>query len=495
MLLKFLKEIGKHSFIYSIGLIASSLASILLLPVYTRFLSKADYGVLSLADHSIALVKIVFLLGGAATVTRFFHYFDSEIDRKKVISTGFWLTFFSSGLAALILTIGSRPLAGVILGNSSLHSVINLAAIILFAESLSAVMVSYFAAAKKSKAYISYSLVRLGVGIGANLYFIVALRLGVLGMMYGQAISSGLLCVLTTVHVLLRNGLGFDRKKLKPMLKYGLPLVPAMLLASLMHYADQYLLRYYIGLESVGIYALGYKIPFAVNGIFLTSLNLVWGSAMIYEIHKQPDAKYLFSKITTYLVSLYILLMFGISVFSEYIIRILAAEPYYEAHRVIPLVCLGLVPYVLHAFLSVGVTILNKTWLLPVSSGIAAAVNILINIFLIPKFGYMGAAWATVISYGIFALSSWLLYRKVYSIPFEWGRLGFLLGLCVGLYFLAVYIPISNIFWRIAYQLSICLSLPLLLYSCGFLKKEEKEKLKEWQLLLKRKISFRPVCR
>lgn len=488
MIVKTLKQIGKHSFVYSLNYILTSIAGIVLLPIYTRYLTKTDYGTLSLIDQSIYYIKIVFFLGGAAAVTRFYHHFESPQDKKLVISTGMWLALVSSSIGGLLLIAGSKPLAEIIFGNASRSNLISLAAVILMSESLISVSISYFAAIKDSKKYIQYGMLQLMLGISANLYFIVVQRLGAVGMIYGQALSNTIICVITSIHVLAVNNIHFDRNKLKLIIEYGLPIVPATILAGIMHSADQYLVRYFSGLDAVGLYSLGYKLAFSSYSIYSVSISLIWGSATVFEIYKQPDAKYIYSKLTTYLTSFLIIIMFCVSIFSGYIVKLLASPDYYESRKVVPVICLGLIAYGFHIFLSIGVVVNNKTWLFVITNAVAASVNILLNLVLIPRYGYMGAAWASVGTYYVFAFVSWLVYRKIYSIPFEWLRLGSLIGICIILYLLSIAVPIHNLLLLFGYHVFLCLALPFILYSTNFINSLEKMKINEWQVTLKRSI-------
>ena len=479
MISNILKQVGKHSFIYSINYVMSSLAGILLLPVYTRYLSKTDYGTLSLIDQSINYLKVIFFLGCAAAVTRFYHFYEAEQDKKLVIGTGLWLAFGSSVLGGLAMSWYSQPIAAIIFGNGSFYRMMYVAAVILVSESLISVSMSYFAAAKQSSKYVSYGLLQLCLGISLNLYFIVKLKLGAMGMIYGQASTNLLLCIILTAHVISLTSMKFDFAKFKNMLTFGLPLVPATIMAAIMHNADQYQIRYFKGLEEVGIYSLGYKIAFAANSVLMVSIGLIWSSAIIFEIQKKPNAKELFARLTTYLMSALVLLMFLVSMFSKQIVSLLAAPEYLEAHKVIPLVCLGLIPYGMTSFMSVGATLSNKTWLFALVNGIAAVLNIAMNILFIPQFGYMGAAVATVITYFIYAMSAKALFRKVYDIPFEWYRLTVVTATCVLMYVLSTALPSGNMFLLTACQAFLCLAVPIVLHFCKFYNLDEKMKLFE----------------
>ncbi len=489
MLRRFLKELGKHSFIYSIGFFISTLVSLILLPIYTRFLDPSEYGTLSLINYLISFLSLVCLVGMGASLTRFMHYYKTEKEQREVIGAAFLFIIITGLIGFCILFSFSSPLAKLLLGKVSWADCLQIAAVILFFSCVQTVNMSYFQTLKLSKTYLFYSLLGLFLGVFLNLYFIIVLKLGVRGMLYGQAISSIIPAIIASVQVISKNKPCFSWQKLKVMLKYGLPIVPALLLAQAMHNIDQYLLRFYKGLDAVGLYSLGYRFPFMLNTFFLFSINAIWGKALIFEIYEKKEAKYIYARTTTYLMSLYIYGMFCLSVFSPFVMKIFAAPEYFKAYKVMPVVCLGLIPYAFHAFLSVGIKILNKTWFFPLTFGVGTIVNIFLNIFLIPKFGYMGAAWATVAAYTVFGITSYFLYKRVYFIPFEWNRLALVFFWCVGLYLISQLLPVHSFILNFVYKSLLCLSLPLWLYLFSFFTDTEKNEILHLLTMFKRRIS------
>ena len=137
-------------------------------------------------------------------------------------------------------------------------------------------------AAKKSKSYMVYMLARLFISIVANLYFIVVLKLGVLGMLYGNLTSNTLVAFVITGHNIVINGLRLRVSMLRQLLKFGIPLIPASSLGLIMHNADRFLIRYYCSLSDVGLYSIGYKFPFMLNALILQSFNFIWTGATMY---------------------------------------------------------------------------------------------------------------------------------------------------------------------------------------------------------------------
>lgn len=354
MLIKTIKEISRHSFIYSLATIAGSATSILLLPIYTKYLSRTDYGILEILEYTNTFILIIVAAGFNSAIPRFFNQAETVKDKNLVISTTTIFSLVTGMIACLICFFFNEELALLILGAVEYKRFINLSIIAFYLQFVIYITNIGFIAAKQSTIYLGYMFIKLAVTIGLNLYFIVILQYGVLGMLYGNIIGSGITAVILIVHNLLKNGIGFNYFHLKNILIFGLPLVPATLLATLMHNADKYLIRYFCSLSDVGIYTLGYKFPFMLNALILQSFNYIWTGATIYEIQKRPDSAKQYGRIATYVLTFSVFAQLALSVFSVPIIRILADPKFYASHEVVPFVSLGLSFHAFFFFFSIG---------------------------------------------------------------------------------------------------------------------------------------------
>lgn len=433
MLRDIVKTISRHGAVYAVGWMAGSLVSLIMLPIYTRYLTTSDYGVLSLLDKTMSIVRILVMVGVVSAVARFYHFSEDADGRRRVVSTAFWLV-----LASTVVWLGvclglAAPLSRLVLGEVGYAPLVGLAVIVVAIECLLSVQMAALQAAKRSRVFLVYALCRLATGVAANVVFIVVLRLGVVGMLLGNVVSSGLALAVALVQLTHENGLGVDRALVRRMLVFGLPLVPAGLAATVMHNADRYLLRYFTDLQQVGLYELGYKLPFMLNSFILGTFALVWSSATMYEVARLPDARVLFARIALYFMMVYATAQIVLAALAVPIVRVLAPPEYFDAYRVMPVVSLGCVVYAMHMFFAVGVYLRSKTWILPFVYVMAGAVNVAANVLLIPRFGYMAAAWVTVATYAVFSLGGYAVYRRFYAIPFPVLKLGGLVALFAGL--------------------------------------------------------------
>lgn len=480
MLRKTVKELGFHSLIYMAGGIASTLASIILLPVYTRFLTTTDYGILEIIDNIRGQLVVILLAGLVPAMAKFYKEADSEDAQKEVIGTA-WSFIFSSGLIWLIcLFLFDKPSASFLLGNVEFVLYIDLGIILLFIQVIFTTGNTYLNIRKQSKLFLIVSLIKLCLNIGANLYFIVVLRLGAKGMLFGELLSSGLVGIFLAGYLVARNGIHFRVHILGRMLKFGLPFIPNLFSAGLMHSADRSVLRpRWPSVSDIGIYGLGYRFPFMLNFLILGSFGQIWNASVMYEVAKQEDHKKTYAKVTTYFMTVYVVCQYILVVMAPTVIKILAAPEYFQAWIIVQIVGLGMCFYTFHQFFTTGAFIKSKTWYLPISYTVSALLNIVLNWYFLPKYSYIAAAWDTVITYLTFSVVGFFIFRKIYPIPFEFRRLAFLFSTGIVLVLISNALHIQNSVLECAKGIVFAALLPLILLFGPYLDQDERESLQE----------------
>lgn len=488
MLQKTLQELGKHSSVYFVGGIANALASVLLLPVYTRFLAKADYGILEIIDSSRYLLSYLLMAGFMPAMAKFFNGADSVKTQRAVVGTILWCVLGLSGVWGICLFVFDTRLARVLLGGIEFVIYIDLGIFLLLIQVILTTGENYLNIHKQSRLFLCASLTRLGVNIGANLYGVVYLRLGAMGMLYGELLSSGIISLFLSLYIIKQNGLGFRKTLLPPMLKFGLPFIPNMLSAVLMHRVDRYLIQKFTSLADVGIYGLGYKFPFMVNSLLLSSFGRIWYSSVMYDVAQQKHSQTMYAKITTYVITFYVVCQYVLAVMASTVIKIMAAPEYFAAWQVVQIVSLGLCCYAIYNFFVIGAYIKNYTWFLPISHLAAAAINVGLNWYLLPRYGYIAAAWNTVLTYLSFSLLNFLLFRKKYPIPYEFGRLLVLFGTGIGLVALNNLFRVPHSGLEAVKQLGFAALLPLFLIFGPYFDAAEKASLYAWLSRVRDKI-------
>ncbi len=420
------RNLLKHSGIYSLGLILTRLASFLLLPIYTRYLNPADYGTMAILDLTAAVLGTLVGSGIGSAVNRYHFEAHNEVEQDAVWWTG--LTFLGLIATALVTPawLLRTPLAHLTLGpdydqGSYFYTLVLLT---LWCGIVGELPNSYLRVRKWSTLYVGLALSCLLLNIGLNLYFLVILQMGVRGMLLGNLITGAVkTSVLVGIFWCSRGPYALRWPLVRALWHFGGPIAIATLLALTMHQADRYLLRVFLDMDRVGIYSFAYTIGQAINALCLMPFVAIW-SVEVYEIAKQPNAKQLYVNIFTYFVYGLALIMFGISLFSKPLLRLLATPVYVEAADLIPIVCLGYVFFSIHEHFKVPALLAKRTSSLLPAYLIAALINIGVNLLAIPLLGIAGSAWTSVLTFATFSFVGLWRYRKIDRYPYPLLRCG-----------------------------------------------------------------------
>lgn len=428
--MKLHRDILKHSAVYGVGQILGRLASLLLLPLYTRCLSPADYGCVAILDLTAGILAVFIGSGMASAVTRYHFDTESEDDRNRTWWTG--LAYLA--LASLVLIgpmwLARQWLADVTLGpdvaDGATYYTLAFATMVCgaFGELLDA----YLRVQKWSGRFVVLSLSRLLANVGLNVFFLVGLEWGITGLLTGNLLATAAnTLILFVMFCRSRGRCVLDRGVARKLLGFGTPLIATALLSMVFHEADRYFLRAYVDLEQVGIYSLAYKIGQAVNMLCLVPFAAIW-TVVVYEIARAPDAKRQFAAVFEQFVAGLLLVMLAASLFAKPMLGLLTTSDYSAAADLVPVICLAYSFFSLNEHFRVPVMLARKTLsLIPVYL-FAAVLNIVFNLLLIPRFHAAGAAWASVLTYAGFSLFGLMQYRKIDVYPYPFRRCGGILA-------------------------------------------------------------------
>ncbi len=424
--MKLHRDLLKHSSIYGIGQVLGRVASLLLLPLYTRCLSPADYGVVAILDLTAGILAVLIGGGMASAVTRFHFDVDGEQWHDRVWWTGLSYVAISSGMLIAPLWLARDWLAEVTLGSSianGAHFYV-LALATMWFGTFTEVFDAYLRVQKRSALFVSLSFLRLLLNVGLNVYFLVVRGDGIAGLLIGNLLSTAAYTL--TLFVIFCGSRGrcvFDRLMAGKLLRFGSPLIATALLSMVIHEADRYFLRVWVDLDQVGLYSLAYKIGQAVNMLCLVPFSAIWG-VLVYEIARSPDAKRQYAVVFEHFVAGLSLVMLAASLFARPLLSVLTTAEYVAAADLVPIICLGFLCFSLHEHFRVPIMLTRQTLNLVPVYFFAALLNIACNVLLIPRFHAAGAAWASVISYAGFSACGLFRYRRIDVYPYPLRRCG-----------------------------------------------------------------------
>ena len=463
-----LRRLGKHSAIYGFGGLVQRILAVLLLPVYTRYLSPSDYGIV---ETLIALTTVLVITLRLGITNAFFRFYFDRPDpehRRLVLRTSFW---FTMGMATLGLAVGaafSREISSVLFGSADEAEVVAAAFVGLWAQMNYEQLTSLFRVEERSVAYVTASLANVALTIGATLALVVALDAGPLGVVVGNFTGTLLVYAALVGYRREQLGLQFDRGLFREMNRFGMPLVPSALLLWVTNFSDRFFLVKLADTQEVGLYSVGVRIASAM-ALLLTAFRTAW-PAFAYSIDDDREAKQTYAFVLTYLVFLTTWVATGLALLSPWLVDWIAAPAFAESSRVVGPLAFAVVIFAGYVVMVIGVGRARRTQFNWVVTGAAAIVNVTLNLLLIPRYGMMGAAAATIAAYAtMFAGMAWWAQR-IYPVPYQWRRV--VTAVAAGLALVAVG-KLAGGGLPVAVALSV--AYPLLLFPAGFYLPAERK--------------------
>lgn len=479
-----IKRLFKHSAVYGFGSVLNRLIGFILLPLYTRFLTTVDYGISSLLLVTSSVAVIIGQLGIGSAIFREVIY--NGRDESETESTALLFLIVEGLLFFGVLILFSEQISRLIFSDVSQTLLLRMTFLTGFMQMLLVVLMARLRIREQSSLYSAISVSRFLVGTGFNIYFVAIRQLGVTGLVLATLGNTAIFCLISLV-ILFRNlKITFSVPALRNMLRYSAPLVPGNLASLVMTSADRYFLQHYASTSEVGLYSLGYKIGLVMNMI-IQAVQLAW-PAQMFEIMKEPDAERKFSRIfTIYIVGLGFISL-GFSVLARELLVVMTTPEFYSASTIIPMVLLSYLFYGARFMTNMGLVRENKLKYASLVIFGTAVLNLGLNFWLIPRYGMLGAAWATFISYAVLLLAHMYVNARFWPISYEYKRIAVVALVWVIIYFASMQINSPKVFYNIIFKSGLMLSYPILLYVFRFFKDEEIEKIRQIMIGAKQRI-------
>ena len=443
MLVRELKRLGTQSVIYGLGGIISRVIAVFLLPVYTVYLGRVGFGEIETIIALTSVLVIVLQLGITSAFFRFYFDSDDEARRTLVVRTSFWFTMTMATVGLVLGWALSVPLAEWLnLGHTTgtaahplFHAdpwIVRAGFVGLWAQMNYAQITALFRVEERPVQFAIASIANVLITIGSTIALVIGAHQGAIGAVIGNFLGTLTVYVVLLAYRRYQLGFQFDRKLLRQMNKFGLPLVPAALALWVINLIDRLFINAYKGQSEVGVYSLAVRISSVI--IFLmTAFQLAW-PAFAYSIRDDESAKRTYSHVLTYLLYLTCWMSLALGALAPWIVALF--DPKHQFGRsaeAVPVLCFAVAAYSGYSVLAIGIGRMRRTQFNWVVSGAAAVVNIVLNIALIPPYGMMGAAVATIVAYVVLFLGMWLRGRQVYPVAYQWRRIVKLASVAGGL--------------------------------------------------------------
>ncbi len=393
--------------------------SLIMLPIYTRYLTPADYGVLQLVEMSLDLIAIVFGSHLGAGIFRLYQKTDVPRERSAVVSTAFVVVTIAYAAAGASAYGAAEWVSEIVFRSPARADLVRLAAMTLAVQGLVLVPMSYLQLVKRPAAYVATNSAKLLIQLSLNIALVVFAGMGPRGVLLGNLVANVVIAAVLSIILMRAVGARVSGGVARALLRFGLPFVPTQLASFVVTHGDRFFLQRRSGETSVGIYALAYQFGMLLARLGYSPFAAAW-EPIRFEVAKRPDRDQIYARTFVYL-NLFLLTMgVGISLFAGDFLRLVAAPAFHAAGTLVPLVTLAYVFYGWGGFLNLGILMRERTELVTVATWAAAAVALLGYATLIPPFGRMGAAVATVAAYAVRTGAVYVFAQRTWPIRYEW---------------------------------------------------------------------------
>ncbi len=475
-----LKHTLKHSVIYGIGNLLVKLIGLILLPLYTSYLTTAQYGILALLETTSLFMATIFSVNISQSMMRWWADTKDEYQKKKHVFTTFLFLFISTAILNIAFQPFASNFAGWLFEDESFTVYFNILFVSVGLDILNKHIFSLLRVLEKSVVYIVVNSLKLVVILVLNIYFIVNLKLGIEGIILAQLIGH-FVGFLMLIPIFLKNIVfKIDFKAMKEMLIYAIPLSFTALSMVLFNMGDRYVLKFMTSDSDVGIYSLAYRIAGFLNYFILQSFQMSF-LPIAFKQYKEENSGRFFVKVTTYLTIGLTFGALGLALFASEFVKLFAPsnQEYWEAAKYVGLISFGVVLFGTRYMYALNFHFSKKTLKIPFIVIFFVAFNLLLNYLLIPKLNIYGSVISTIISTILLNAAYYYYGRKLYKIDYEIVKDYLALILGVLIYFSTFLLKDLNVWLSLSIKVLLLFVYPLIIIFGGFLEQIEKERLKQ----------------
>jgi O-antigen/teichoic acid export membrane protein len=427
---KFLKQFG-HFFG---GMIATQLFSFVTFPIFTRVLTKEQYGILGLVTTTMLFAIALAKAGLSDGIIRFYNEYSKDPDKKETFSS----TVMMRGFVLSILTVSAYilvfPFFQKYLKISANYTTCFLImALYLFINPLNIIVMRILRVNDKTIFINVMNIVGKGISVGLSLVFLIYVFGTFYGYFIGVVVAEWIMSVILFVwffkHYRVIPSLVSRELTLK-LIKFGAPLLFSELSFLLLSYSDRYLIVAILGEQALGLYFVGYNVAMYIGNIVIFSLSyaMVPISVEVYGEEGRKTTEAFLSKCLRYLLIAIIPMWFGYVAISKELFIVLASAKYAAAAEFSPLILLAYFLLAVNTIFNAGFYLKTKTMLTFIFGLSTVILNIGLNLILLKKLELMGASISALISCIVSTILIIIVSNRYIKIKIEIGTILYYIG-------------------------------------------------------------------
>lgn len=469
-----IEELFKHGLVYGITSSLQNLLGFIMLPILTSFYSPDIFGVYSILLLLSAFTSAIFYLGASSALGRFYFEDTSEFFKKRIVTTSLLITLFGAFLLVFLAFLFANRLS-IYLFQTIVFSkhiiLILIGTAITFLLNFMTLLIRY---EKKSVQFLIVIMTSVLLNFIITYLLLSRYNYGLLAPIYGMLISNSicfLAILFTRLNLLTRN---LELTHFKMILNFGIQTSLAGFLFYILEWIDRLIIKDLLTLNEVGVYSLGYRLGSIMNILVIMPFSLIWAPLRMQNA-KKKDSNIFSGKVVSYYTIVGVMIMLATILFGQEIMKLIFTnKSYSSAILVMPIIMCSLFFYGYQNIVDFGIYLNKKVYYYIIVSLISIGINVLLNYLLIPKYGYMAAAYITLVTYLISSTSIYYISNYYFKIKIEAFRVLGALATIPILYFIVNFLFISNILIKLLLALFL-----LYIFYIAWLNESERSYLKQ----------------
>jgi O-antigen/teichoic acid export membrane protein len=456
---------------YQIADVVSKLIAVLLLPVYTRYITTAGYGIVTILTNGGILISILVRFGIIEAFLRYYFVDEDPKRRDALARRAFVFLLTTTSAAAIVVAIFASPLARLLISEHN-PTTLRIADLGLWTFTNLELAYGLLRVDERLRAYATASLANVGLTIASSLVLVVGFKLGARGLLIGNygASTVVLFALWWTMRTRLRPRL-IGGQRLGELLRFGLPTVPAEASAYALSIADSIYIFHEQSKGAAGLYSTALKFAGAIA--FIVRAFMYAFPPLAYSVTDDAEAGRLYGLVATYYALVSGWIVAGLTLEGRWILRLLTKDTYFGAYRAIPWVALGWAMYGLWVILLVvaGRAHVTSRNFPAAFAGLVA--NIVLLVVLVPRLGIAGGGIALTGAYIVMLGVMHMLVRRAFKVFFEWRRLALIVVIMGGLAAAGDLVCPTHGALGFVTRAAVFGAIPVVMYAVGFAHKQE----------------------
>ncbi|MBL4677492.1 MAG: oligosaccharide flippase family protein [Mucilaginibacter sp.] len=411
-----MKEFIKSFFSFGIASTIEKLIAFVLLPVYTRYFSTSEFGVIDLIQVMLGVVAIFAHLQLETSLQRYYYDYDGE-RKKSLISTITYAIMLLSLVLVIPIMLFSRQISELMFKTAEYSNLIKWASLQLPFTNYSMLALVILRYEKKNMQFALMVLIKVVVNVIFILVFVVWLKRGIYGVFYAQLIAFVISSIFLFYAVKDFFVYKISSADLQKSLRYAMPQFPARIGSIMLSYANRFFMVGYLTISSIGIYSLSLKLASILQLVY-TAFVMAWAPFM-FEQQKKPGHKIVFAQALLLTSCPVFFIVAFVSIFAKEIVQIVASKQFIDAHLYLGGLCMYFAFFIFKEIVDIGPKFTEKTKYLSYTFFLSVVINLVSLYLFIKVYGLYGVVYSMMLTNITLFIVSWLVSNSLYHIPFN----------------------------------------------------------------------------